>query len=482
MINLWICLFASILVLTVTIASVADSSGEMRELYRIRLLNSQGGPIEVSTDKGRTYHRVGTVVHGAASSKEGYLASMYAVSGTVAATAVHGIRIKVGGVTNCTKQESQVISIIPREFAAVPRNYGGYISGPSGIYTDIPTGHSIFRNLAPFVGNHVFLETDLGLMPMSSGFQPRLHDTLVIIAQIPIRFPSQITLENHQNGAIRVSYSDGSQETIAKVERAVRGIGRFDATGYTGVGRINTNHTGVVTISTAPSNGGESGGAEGETRGGFMIQPSRHARTEAHNAQIMVVGPRSEKDTWLEGAPPLFSGYIGLAADSILDRHSYRVDVKTSTSSTWLPLPPMVGKRDDALMNIPGGRGSLTAVRIRFPDFAEDWIQSELIKSEREYIKSLRGEATKNKALMNYGTISLQMDINGLKGVELVTLYVDGEFKGATNSQLSPFNLDVSRLSEGVHVAQLTAVNSKSVVLKRIVKKFYIEPKGESSE
>ena len=38
----------------------------------------------------------------------------------------------------------------------------------------------------------------------------------------------------------------------ATVARPVKGVGRYDGTSFTGVGAVNTNHAGVITISTAP--------------------------------------------------------------------------------------------------------------------------------------------------------------------------------------------------------------------------------------
>ena len=65
------------------------------ESHRIRIVNSLEGAIQISTDKGQTWHLIGRVTAPATQSLMGYSASGYAQPGTVAATAVHGLRIRV---------------------------------------------------------------------------------------------------------------------------------------------------------------------------------------------------------------------------------------------------------------------------------------------------------------------------------------------------------------------------------------------------
>ena len=369
-------------IILLVISAVCASSAEMRELYRIRVANTAHGTVSVSPDGGSTYLPVGSVVRPATTTAKGYLASIYASPGTVAATAVHGIRIKFSGERESSKENSQIFSILPREFATSPKGFGGHTAGSSGICTDIPTGAAIFRNLAPFVGNPVYRMVGDNMVSLADGSPPTEGEVFLIVVSIPVRYPTEITFENRVGGKVEAVYPDG-RETIAKVERPVTGVGRFDATGYTGIGRINTNHTGVLTISTAPIAKGGKDGSSVETRGGFMIIPSRHAKTILHTPQVMVVGPTSKDVSWLEGSPPLFSGYIGLADDG--DENSFRVDVKTSNAG-WMPLPTLIGKRDYALMKLPNGAGEVTHIRLCFPKLSPEWIKAYLEKYSREYI------------------------------------------------------------------------------------------------
>lgn len=465
-----------ILILTAIAAVSPGQASETRELYRIQVLNRVGGPISVSADSGRTFVQVGRVQRPATRSAPGYLASVYAAHGTVAATAVHGIRIRVSD-TGSVPGRPQVISILPREFAESPKGFGGHVAGASGICTDIPTGKAIFRNLSPFVGNPVFLQVTDRLITLPNGYIPQEGDTLVILVQIPSRYPREIILENKAGGLIQAVYPDGT-ETIARVERAVRGIGRFDATGYTGVGRINTNHTGVITISTAPIADGAKDGSAGETRGGFMIQPSRHAKTSPEEAQILVAAPVSKDAPWLEGAPPLFSSCIGPAYDPASEENSFRVDIRTSKSD-WRRLPPLVGKRDDALTNLPGVGGSVTHIRIAFPKFSEDWIEAQLKACREAYVSSALEQARKKGAMVVSDVLTLVLNAEGLAGVRLVNLYVDGELRGTSNSPPYTFPLSAAKLPAGEHVAELRAVDEHGKVLKRLQRIFIVQgPEG----
>lgn len=448
-------------------------SAESRALHTIRIANREGGPVEVSADGGRTYLRVGKVLRPATTTSEGYAASIYAEPSTVAATAVHGIRIKVSGKRGCDKQSSQTISIIPLEFGHTPNGFGGHIAGSSGIFTDIPTGQGIFRNLAPLVGNPVFRETGTGLIPFSENYLPAIGDVLVISVAVPERYPKEIVFENRQGGSVRAVYPDG-EETVARVERPVRGVGRFDATGYTGVGRINTNHSGVLTISTAPVHNGGKDGSSHETRGGFMIQPSHHAKGNPEIAQIMVVGPASRDDSWLEGTPPLFSGYIGLACDPSDEKQSFRVDVKTAASD-WMPLPKLVGKQDNALMKLPNSAGPAAQIRVRFPEMSPEWIRTQLDRYSRQYLASCKAAAAKKGAVVSDDTLTLRVDTSRLQGVQLVSLHLDGQFKGASNTPPYDFTLDIRELPPGEHTAVIRAVDSSGATLRRVSKTFFVQ-------
>lgn len=447
----------------------------MRELFRIRILNSTGGFVEVGqSGADATYHRVGTVIRPATTVVQGYAASIYAVPGTVSATAVHGIRIKVSGQKECRIEETRLFSILPKEFAHAPKGFGGHDAGASGICTDIPTGEAIFRNLAPFVGNPVFLVVEGKDRPLSADYIPKDGDLLVIKVQIPVRYPREVRIENKVDGLVRAVYPDGEQR-IATVVRPARGVGRFDATGYTGIGRINTNHTGVITISTAPIALGEKDGSANETRGGFMIQPSRHALLAKGMPQVLVVGPASPQHPPLEGSPPLFSGYIGLAYHPGNEKESFRVDIKATGAGDWVPLPPIVGRIDDALVKLPGGLGTVTDIRIMFPEYAPATIKAEIERCSNRYLQARRTEAQKSGRLFTESALSIGLGSQTLGGVSYVCLYVDGAFRGISNAPSTVFSVNTLLLGEGDHLIEVRGFDSSGQVIRSVKKSIFVQ-------
>ena len=65
-----------------------------------------------------------------------------------------------------------MFSITPLEFAEIPKGYGGHIPRSSGVLTDIHTGHAIFRNQSPYVGNPVFVERGHQLVALPEDYIP----------------------------------------------------------------------------------------------------------------------------------------------------------------------------------------------------------------------------------------------------------------------------------------------------------------------
>jgi hypothetical protein len=257
-------------------------AAEPKELFRIRVENSAGGRVQVSIDSGKTFLTVGRVRRSAVAYYTGFAASAYVPDGSVAATAVHGVRLKVGTLVSDKKRIPLTISLVPSEFDETPDGYGGHIPYGSGIYTDIPSGTAIFRNFAPFVGSSIMIETAGGPTKLPNAWKPVEGAVLVIISSLPQPYLKTLEIENRRGGAVTAEYDDGKSQRIATVTCPLKGIGRFDGTSYTGVGLINTNHGGVLTISTAPIATSKLLEGKGpERRGGFEIQPSAHAKTSA---------------------------------------------------------------------------------------------------------------------------------------------------------------------------------------------------------
>ncbi len=431
------------------------------ELYRIRICNTKGGLIQVSADRGRTYGTVGRVKSPANARIPGFAAASYAPQGTVAATAVHGIRIKTGqyalGVGK--EQKPMMFSVCPLEFAEIPSGYGGHRPRSSGIHTDIPAGRSIFRNCAPYVGSKVFLEVDHALEPLPQDYIPVESDVYVIVVNAPDNAPRVVEIENRAGGSVTAIYDDGSQTHISSVVRPVKGVGRYDGTTFTGVGSINTNHCGVITISTAPVQ--PAGTVEGkgrETRGGFMIQPYYHAAEQKETSpQVMVIGPKDSSKPSLEGTPPLFSGCIDLSRYTGSPQNSMRVEVKIDDGD-WEPVPEMVGKNDSAftsgfLSSYFANRGNprkvdqgLTAVRLVFPKFDKAVFLDDLAREVADYARKSASSGAKPLK----GTVEFA-PAKPYKRECIVSFYVDGVLVHTSNKYPYICEWDSTTVPNGLH-------------------------------
>lgn len=367
-----------LLIVSVTRPAGTSTATAYRDLFVIRVTNSVGGAVEVG--RAGNYRKVGTVRVPATETVQGFAASTYVPNSSVAATAVHGIRIKTGSVGG----KPRMISLVPLQFAEVPKGYGGHIPYRSGIYTDIPAGVSLFRSLSPFVGNRVYLKgSDGKLRPLPASYRPAVGDVIVIHVRVPTKMPVELEFENRRGGDVLAKYSDGSISKLASVVRPVEGVGRFDGTSYTGVGAVNTNHAGVLTISTAPVQKGLGvmDGEGEEKRGGFMIQPSRHAKTQPVMGQVMIV-ERLPGASPLEGAPPMFSECINLAWNPDDPHNSYRAEVRIN-SGEWQPAHEIVGKDDHAFSDQV--RGRVTHIRLLFPQFSGKFVEAEIAGAAEAY-------------------------------------------------------------------------------------------------
>lgn len=389
----------------VTMACLLPREGkaEVRELFRLRIVNDTAGQVAISRDGGVTWEAMGGVRYYTTQvNRKGYTASKWVAPGRVAATAVNAIHISVG--YNAEEDRGVVFSLLPKEFLTTPKDYASFLSPDSSIYTDFAAGTGIFGGgEAPFVGNEVFLERPEGMVPLPEDYVPSRGDALVIVVARPARYPSDAIFENWEGGSVTLGYPDGSRELIGTVVRPVRGVGRFAGSVYADVGRIRANHAGVIDISTSPLG----------RLGAFQIIPLGHAysaeMTSAwEKTQWMIVeeaksrgGAKSRSREWgdvetgpeeqqmrasppsgEEGPPwgglsPLFYGLIrpdyraeDLYAEDWEQRLLARFLVDVDLGEGWRPMP--VGKLSaDASAPLPEwageALGEVKRVRVLFP-------------------------------------------------------------------------------------------------------------------
>lgn len=435
-------------VLIFLLAAVQCFSADAAEMYRIRIENSTGGRVQVSLDEGNTYVTLGHVRRHAVAYYTGFPASAYVPNGTVAATAVHGLRLKVGTLTTGSKHIPITISVVPVEFDCIPEGYGGHIPYGSGIYTDLRAGTGIFRNFAPLVSNPIYLERGSELVSLPDVWKPTAGAVLVVIARFPQPTIRELTFENSRGGTVTATYDDGKAEQIATVSSPLKGIGRFDGTSYTGIGLINTNHGGVLTVSTAPITDSKLIEGQGrERRGGFEIQPSVHATTQYPMPQAMVIAPLNGAHT-LEGYQPVFSGYIGLAYDPAMPELSCRAEVSVS-GGPWQPMPEIIGKQDSAISS-----RNITKIRIVFPRYSKSLVKTWLAQE----VKHMAQGKTVVK-----GTANLYPKKSPING-SVVTFAIDGQFKSATTQSPFAYSWDTTTVPNGEHQIDIAISDSNGNV------------------
>ncbi len=438
------------------------------ETHRIRVLNVEGGPIQVSTDGGGTWRLVGRVTAPATQSLPGYLASGYAPPGTVAATAVHGIRIRVGGLNTAYPK---MINLVPREFAITLKTFGGHTSGTSGIYTNIPSGTGIFRDLSPYVGNRVYLESDT-TAPLPVGYVPHIGDTLTIVVRRPLNPLAQVVFQNHAGGNVTATYADGTGGVFTHVVKPLLGTGRFDGTSYTGVGAINTNHCGVITVSTAPVTTSHLLEGDGpERRGGFQIEPAYHnsQSEEAGAPMVLVVGvPGRKFQMDQEGRPPLFSGEFNLAWDGRDSRHSWVAQIQRGDGTPWLPMIQSLGFHPDAFRGV-------TALRLICADPGDDaWLDARASDAAQDYLAAARQEAEDGKTPIQRGRITIQA-ADRSRRAQFVAFYVDGVLKGITNQAPFAWTWDTSDSPDGEYLVEARAEDANGRALSSSGTKLWVD-------
>jgi hypothetical protein len=350
---------------------LAENAAALQEIGRIRIENTPGGVVAVNHNGA--WRPLGRVLRQAEKlDLRGFSASRWAPPGTVAATAVNALHIKVA--QNEQEDRGITLSVLPLEFAPGSRQPFEEASIPAAsIFTDIPSGTAIFGgDDAPFVGDPVFVERGAALVPLPRDYVPARGDVLVVSIRCPKQYPSQLVFENRFGGFIYLEYPNGDRKTIGEVLRPVIGIGRFVGGLWAGIGRIRANHPGVIDISTS---------LIGEI-GGFQIIPANHAMDPETTyvrrlTQWMVVGPLDARDPSWEGVAPLFLHYLrpkynqaDLYADDWQERLLGRFLADVKINGQWQAMPhlslgtsanvPLPAWADTALENVE-------AVRIMFP-------------------------------------------------------------------------------------------------------------------
>jgi hypothetical protein len=352
-----------------------ENTPNFQEQYRLKVWNLPGGTIEVSSDKGKSWQRVGSVIFPTErTNSDAYAAAAWVPDGKVGATAVNAIHLKVS-----TEADGRgvVFSLLPRELLVKPKGYNSYFNPTSSIYTDIPAGTAIFGGgFAPYVGNIILLSRPgYAIVPWPTGYPPQLGDKIYILVDKPVDYPKEIVFDNKKGGAVTITYFNGVERVVGRVVKPVSGVGRFEGTLYAAPGRIRANHAGVIDVSTSRLG----------AIGGFQIVPAQHAATLKYpmaSPQWLVIGPLDSSAEVFEGRAPFFKYFIkpaysadDLAKDDweskLLDR--FLVEVKLKGSDKWQPVP--IWEYNDYYLtgSVPpwanNALAKVEAIRILFPQY-----------------------------------------------------------------------------------------------------------------
>lgn len=307
------------------------------ERFRVRIVNRYFGAVSVSYDRGRSWKRLGKVLRPDPGKlhqigDREFTAADWAPVGSVAATAVNALHIKVG-----QRRHATVFSLLPAELAQ-EGPAGSYRDATASILTDVPAGTGLFGpDAAPRVGDALMLESfPRGrLTPWPQDRAPELGDRIVLVARRPEALPDYVEIENHWGG-LAYQVEGAERRVLGRVWRPLGGSGRFGGTVFQSPGKVRANHPGVLCVSTSPA---------GEL-GGFQVVPAFHANAPTltyvkATTAYLVLGPANLDDPPLEGRGPLFRGWF---------RPGDRVEARVR--GTWGPLPEVAGKKASGLEQV----------------------------------------------------------------------------------------------------------------------------------
>ncbi len=425
------------------------------ELFRLSIENREGENVSISINEGRTWIVLGKVLKPGKGRVGGFPASQWGRSGSVVASASHAIHIKIDN-----SNPPHIFSILPREFASTYPGFGGQPISGAGIVTDIPAGSLIFRDFAPSVGSHVLLAKEEGLLPLPEDFSLQGGEKIIIVVERK-ECPSEIVIENKKGGKAEAIINN-QRITFGRVEKPFTGIGRFDATEFSGIGRINTVHPGAVTISTVPKGASQPNPA---LSGGFQIVPQSHAFQGylASSPPYLVIAPVGKAE--LEGQFPLFDGTLNLWD---FGGRGFRVQMKLDKGG-WMDFPTLRGKIDNlsptflsSLLHRKCSEG-ITAIRIVCPK-----------EDPKNLIREALGKIVSQRCRIVRGELSIDVRIEG-EGASMVTLLIDGNFRGLKNFPPFSFVVDTTTLEDGEHLIELSAKDENGNTLASQSIKIFVD-------
>lgn len=423
------------------------------DLFLISIENKANGEIKASINQGRSWVTLGKVIKQGKGVVKGFPASQWGKVGTVVAVSSYALHIKVS--------EDNIFSIISKEMQEIPPGFGGQLPGEAGILTDIKAGTLLFKDLAPPIGSKVYIKEGNMLNELTNLYSLKGGEEIFIIVE-ERELPQGIVIENKNGGNVYV-IRGGRRFPFAKVEKPLWGIGRFDGTEFTGVGRINTVHPGAITVSTVPAEGGK---FDNKLSGGFQIIPVENVLEDylTTSPPYLIIAPL---DGNLAGQYPLFDGTVGIWG---FGSRGYKVEASWD-GIKWEEFPVLRGKIDDLATYLDKTykgkyKGDIRLVRIVFP-------QVELKEGIKEALKKRISE----QARIVRGELEVEIRLKG-EGAKIVDLKIDGKLRAIKNFPPFIFSIDTKGLKDGEHMIEVSAKDENGDVLASQSQKIYVDNEG----
>jgi len=401
-----------------------QSAGGGAELFRLRLSNTKGGPVQVSTDRGGRWVTIGRVLRGAF--KPGPLGGGGRPGQVVRATR-GGLWLAFSGRAG--------IKVVPAPSGVLSR------VGVECLVVDLSAGIGLFGNLAPLVGSAVLVEgSDGRVRPVSAGYRPRSRDRFVLVVAPPALW-KELTFENWTGGQVRGVTVEGREVLAGTVRRPLLGVGMVEGTREAGVGRVVAVGMGGMAISTV---------AGGHLSGGFEV---------VDTSGEGVSGPMV-----IESPVPLWPS-IGLWSDP-----ASGVDIKIDNGA-WEPLPEMPAPGAHAL-TAEGLRASfakgasrrevssgMTHLRIRFPAVGASWLSDQIARLGRPALSG------KGRREVYSGVMAVKALLRNAPNIRYVTFSVDGKLRAMVDSEPFQFDWDTTEVADGPHTLEVKGLDRAGTII-----------------
>lgn len=426
------------------------------ELYRVRVSNTQGGAVEISTDAGMSWEPLGKVTRAASVVSPAGLAAGVAAPGAVAGVGPRIISIRVPR----SSPGSGLLRIACK----------GEAPDPSTIATDLERRSCLFRLLAPPIGSEVLLERQ-GSMPLPVGYAPRSRDLLhLVVRRTAHSQPVTLTLENRVDGEVILHEPDTTPRLLGTVRQPIRGIGRYDGTERAGAGAIVAWSPTNLVVSTADLR--RKLNDQGEViqdRGGIVIQPVEpNLQGATHPASQMLVEAVEE----MGSRPPIsrLFGYPGcLSTGDPLDLQSARCDARID-GGEWAAIPNLRGTVEEAGLRDALGSALGRAVRTGFTHFR---LTIPAYQADRFARLRLLAVTPLEEAVQR-GKVKIAVDIQG-EGISLVIFRLNGRTVQIANVRPFVWDWDTNQVPNGEHLVEVQGLDQQTRVISNAVRKVLVD-------